>query len=332
MVLFRARTAYLVVALLTAPLARADGSAEVVIRVGERSMTAGEVEKRMRAMAPFQLRELGSGAAEVKRTYVDRVVAPELLYAEEAEKRELAKEDAVANRIREVLRQAVENELREGLSGESAVTPLEVKRYYDENQHRFNTPPRLRLWRILVADEASAKALLAEVKKVKVEPTVIWTQLARERSLDKATHMRDGNLGFVHPDGKTETPEVRVDPALFQAADTVKDGELVPTPVKEGERWAVVWRRGSMPEVKRTLQQEERTIRQLLMRTKLQEATRTLLDKLEREHVTRKNADLLSFVDIDPTGDLVERTRPGVIPRHKPAKSTAPRRGERGLR
>lgn len=329
--LTRARFALLLAGLAAAPLARADGDA-VVVRVGSRSMSAGEVERRVRAMAPFQLAELGKSAGEVKRAFVDRVVAPELLYAEEAESRKLSELPHVADRIREVLRQALENEVRESLAKDGGVTALDVKRYYDENLHRFNTPRRIKIWRILTADEESAKKVIQEVRKVAAEPTVVWTSLARERSVDKATHMRDGNLGFVHPDGKTETPEVRVDPALFVAADQVKDGELVQTPVKEGEKWAVVWRRGSMPAVERTLAQEERTIRQILMRKKLQDATAELLASLEKSHVKGKSADLLALVEIDPMGDIVERARPGVVPRHKPRATGSPRASERGLR
>jgi peptidyl-prolyl cis-trans isomerase C len=317
---------------LAAPLARADSDTTVLVRVGESTMTAAEVEQRLRALAPFQLQSLGANPKEARHNFVQQQIVPELLYTEESKRRKLEEKQPVADRIRDVLRQALENEIRETIAKEKPVTPQEIQAYYDENSHRFNTPKRIKIWRILVADEAAANKILAEMRNAGVTGTVRWTQFTREQSLDKATAMRDGDLGFVHPDGKTETPEVRVDPALFEAADKVKDGQLFSTPVKEGERFAVIWRRGSMPAVTRTVAQEERTIRQILMRTRLEEGLAEVSQKLEKESKQSKNTSLLSFLDIDPMGDLVERARPGVVPRHKPATPLSPRASERGLR
>jgi len=42
-----------------------------------------------------------------------------------------------------------------------------------------------------------------------------WRNFARDNSLDAATKLRDGDLGFVRPDGSTETPQLRVDPLAF---------------------------------------------------------------------------------------------------------------------
>ena len=72
-----------------------------------------------------------------------------------------------------------------------------------------------------------------------------WSRLARERSIDRATHMRSGSLGYVAASGQTHMPQVRVSPALFAAAAQVQDGQLVPRPVPEGTEFAVIWRRAS---------------------------------------------------------------------------------------
>ena len=100
------------------------------------------------------------------------------------------------------------------------------------------------MWRILTDDEALAKKILSESKGV--DGIKRWSQFARDSSLDKATHLRNGDLGFIHADGNTDTPTLRVDPALFAAADKLRDGELAAEPIKEGTHFAVIWRRGSM--------------------------------------------------------------------------------------
>jgi peptidyl-prolyl cis-trans isomerase C len=310
----------------------ADGDDPVVVSVGDVQLELSEVQRRMRAVPGWQLPTLGSTPAQVRKHLVDTVLVPELLLAQEAGRLELERDPVVHDRLRELLRQAMENRLRESVATESSITPAEIKSYYDQNLHRFHTPRRIKLWRILVGDEALAKKLIGEVKQAGAEAPKLWTTHARERSLDKATGMRDGNLGFVHPDGQTEAPRVRVDPALFAAADRVKDGEVVPDPVKEGDRFAVVWRRGSMEEVRRTIAQEEAAIRQVLRRKKLEDAMRDLLERARREQVRGENVALLDYVDVDAYGDVGARRRPGVVPRHSAAGAPKPKPGERGNR
>ena len=223
--------------------ATADGKDEVVVSVGSLKLTRGEVEQRLRAVPPFSSRPSGRQPEEIRKSFVERVLVPELLYTEEAARRHVEQTPAIGARVRDVLRQAMETELK---SSAAEVTPDDVKRYYDENRHRFNTPRRVKLWRILLNDEAEAKKLIATLKSNDVDGPTIWNKQARETSLDKATAMRDGDLGFVSPDGQTEMPQLRVDAGLFAEAEKVKDGEIVPSPVKEGENWAVIWRRGSL--------------------------------------------------------------------------------------
>lgn len=129
-----------------------------------------------------------------------------------------------------------------------------------------------------------------------------------------------------------ERHAVRVDPALFAAADKVKDGQLVPEPVAEGKQWAVVWRRGSMPAVQRSLEDESSSIRHVLWRKRMEAATSGLLAKLEKEHVSERNDKLLQYVDVSDVGDVGTRQRPGLLPRRHPRGSPVPKASEHGLR
>jgi peptidyl-prolyl cis-trans isomerase C len=328
----RVQLLLLAAALVAGRSAVADGDDPVVATVGSARLTASEVARRLKAVPAWQLPTLGSTPAEIRKKLVEDVLVPELLFEQEAAHRKLEADPAVHDRLRELLRQSMENRLRETAARESSITPDEIKSYYQQNLHRFHTPRRIRLWRILVADEALARKLIAEVKQGGQEAAKLWTERAREHSLDKATNMRDGNLGFVHPDGQTEAPRVRVDPALFAAADKLEDGQVAPEPVKEGEHFAVLWRRGSMEEVRRTIAQEEHAIRQVLRRKKLEDAMRELLERAKQERVRGVNEALLDYVDVNTFGDVGARRKPGVVPRHSAASSPAPRPGERGNR
>jgi peptidyl-prolyl cis-trans isomerase C len=302
----------------------------VAVSVGSSTLTVGDVARRIAAVPPFQLATYGKTPDEIRHHFVERVLVPELLHAEEARRQKLDAKPGVADRARELARQALEAELREGVETKEPVTPAEVAHYFSENRSRFETPPRIRLWRILLADEAQAKRTL-ELARGQEGPAR-WTEAARQTSLDKATAMRGGDLGFVRADGTTDVPRVRVEPALYAAAEKVKDGEVLAEPVREGNQWAAVWRRGSLPEIKRTIEQEERSIRQVLARKKLEDRRLALLDQLRKQHVRDVNETLLESLEIKTFGELGTPGRPGVVPRHHAPAAPAPSAGPRGLR
>ena len=129
-------------------------------------------------------------------------------------------------------------------TAQAGVPEADVAEYQARHRDSYEQPRAIAIWRILLRQEADARVLLRELGQPS-EST--WSRLARERSIDTATHMRSGSLGFVAADGQTHMPQVRVSPALFAAAERVKDGQLVPEPVAEGDAFAVVWRRASRP-------------------------------------------------------------------------------------
>jgi peptidyl-prolyl cis-trans isomerase C len=310
--------------------APADAKNEVVVVVGEAKLTVADVERRLAAIPAFQLERYGSTPREIRTRFVEEALVPELLYAEEARARNVAARATVWDRVRELLRQAIENQIREQIATQDRVTDAEVRAYYEQNRERFETPRRIRLWRILVADEALARRILDEAKGTGGPKR--WTEHARQHSLDKATAMRDGDVGFVRPDGRTDTPRLEVPAALFAAAEKVKDGELVPEPVALDGRFAVVWRRGSLPAVNRALEQEARSIRQILARQKVESRRSELLDKLQKELVRQRDDALLQYVHVDSFGDVAARQKPGIVPRQRPRATSEPQKTERGLR
>ncbi len=302
--------------------AAAPGAQDVVVTVGQRRVTLGELQRRIDELPAYQLATFGSTASEIRERYVERVIVPELLQDEEAARLELAQRPAVRDRLRDTLRQALEFRLREEMAQAGGVPDAAVKAYYEANLERFDTPLRLRLSRILVATEGDARAVLAALQGT-VTPAR-WTALARERSSDRATHLREGNLGFVRPDGQTDAPRVRVEPALYAAALKVKDGELVPQPVQEGQAWAVVWRRGSLPRVVRTLEQEGHTLRQLLARQQLEERVTALVATLRQEHLGPVDEALLERLPALPLGEVGAAAAAATASQHAPSGAPAP--------
>ena len=271
-----------------------------VAQVGSASLSAQALTRRLAKIPDFQRRALGDSPDKLKRQVLDTWLVPELLYAQEAERLKLAQRPNVARRERELLRQAMDRELLRESAAQHPVTAAEIQAYFEANRARFETPARVHVWRILTDDEALARKILAESKGV--DGIQRWSRFAREDSLDKATHLRNGDLGFVHPDGNTDTPTVRVNPELFAAANKLSDGELSAEPFRDGTHFAVIWRRGSMKAVTRTIAQESGSIRQVLERERLARARDELLGKLRGKYVSASNEALLETFKFSPDG------------------------------
>jgi peptidyl-prolyl cis-trans isomerase C len=278
-----------------ATTALAADQAPPIVSVGNATMSAEAVSRRLAALPGYQLARYGKTASEQKKNFVEQVLVPEMLYGEEAKQRKLDETPTVRDKLREALRDAVDRSLREDVLAKEPITDAELKQYYDENKARFETPKRLRLWRIQVADEATAKDIIAQSKGT--DGPKRWSDLARDKSLDKATSQRGGELGFVRADGSTDVPRIQVDPAVFAAADKVTDGTLVPQPIHEGDRFSAIWRRGSVEATKRTLEDESPSIRQILERRRVDKARQDLMAELRKDHVTDEHPELLANID-----------------------------------
>ncbi len=300
------------------------GGGRIVATVGSARIGAAELEQRMRSTPWLQLLTLDIGGRAGPRQLLEAVMIPEMLFAEAAESRRLAGDPAVRARIDEVLRGARVRSLLGGLKTSEG----DVAAYYETHRSLFESPLRVGLWRILCATPEEARSVLAEAKSG--INAWRWKDMSREHSTDKATKWRGGDLGFVAADGASTEAGLRVDPALFAAAERVRDGEVVPDPVPEGTGYAVVWRRESMPPTARTLEQESDGIRQVLVRRKLEEAVRDLVGTLRRAAAVETHPELLAALD-------EARNRPGPQPptsaqAKKPIGSPQPSTTPRGLR
>ncbi len=318
--------AFAVAGLLGAVRADQDLRAQsVVARVGPTNITVADVEQRLRSVPDFQLATMGKSSEELRRKFLEEVLIKDALFAEEAKRRKLDESPAARERIDQLLRSARINLLK----SELAITPEEIAAYYVENMGRFDTPERIAVYRILCPTREEAVRVIAEAKAN--GGLRRWNDLAREHSSDKATSMRGGSLGALAHDGSSSEPSVRADPALFAAASRVKDGEIVGDPVPEGTSFAVIWRRGSVPAVHRTIEEEASAIRQVLVRKKLETGLKDLLKKLRADRKVEEQPQLLDVLEVDSSGEVVQRKRPGLAPRTA-AAPPAPSATPRGLR
>ena len=272
--------------------------AKVALRVGERTVTVGELEDRLAGIPPFQLVTFGVSRDEIVRAYVDQILVRDLLLATGAEKRGLAKDVPTRHQLDRALSNATLRKAHAQYPSAAAIPLDDVKKYYDENRTRFGSPERVNVWRILVKTRAEADLVLEAAKK---DPTPQkFNDLAREKSLDKATNLRGGNLGFLAPDGTSNEAGFKVDPEIVKAAQTVKDGEFVAAPVAEGPNFAVVWRRATVAPNKRTLEESTAQIRAAIYRERTEGSEKKLIDGLRAKNLKERNESLLGIIELRP--------------------------------
>jgi peptidyl-prolyl cis-trans isomerase C len=215
--------------------------------------------------------------------------------------------------MKRALSSATMRAARERVGKASDISMDEVNKYYEENRSHFDTPERYGIWRILCRTREEAVSVLEAAKKDGTPQN--FTALARDHSVDKATNMRGGNLGFLAADGTSNEAGLKADPAIVKAAQAVKDGEFVPTPVAEGPYFAVVWRRGTVGALHRTAVEAKEQIQNALFKHNLEEADKKLIDDLRARDLLDFNPELVNSIDVTPgEGNIVPRKRPGQVP------------------
>jgi peptidyl-prolyl cis-trans isomerase C len=271
--------------------------ARVAVRVGARAVTVGELEDRLAEIPPFQIATFGASHDEVVKAYVDQVIVRDLVLGVGAEQRELDEALPTKHQLARARSTATLRALRTGdLRSPQSIPAEDVKRYYEDNRPRFDSPERVNLWRILCRTHEEAEKVLGEAQK---DLTIQrYNALARDHSIDKATSFRGGNLGFVAPDGTSNEAGVKVDPSLVRAASGARDGDLVAQPVAEGAGWAVVWRRTTVPATRRSLEDATAQIRATLYRERTEAKEKALMADLRARHVRDVNADLLKIIEL----------------------------------
>ena len=268
----------------------------VVAKIGEAQITVGELEARLATVPRFQLHDFGKTPEEIRRTFLEKIMIPELLLSEGAKSEGVAKALPWSSEISRAKSGASLRAMRASVPAASQIAQEEVVAYYEANKSFYDSPERIHLFRILVATQPEAETHLQALKK---DLTLkAFTELAREKSLDKATNMRAGNLGFLGPDGASNEAGLKADPALVVAAKAVKDGELCPKPVAEGSAFAIVWRRGTVAATKKTIEDAGPQIRDTLSRRKLEDASKRHIDELKATYVKDRDDGPLSVFNV----------------------------------
>jgi len=252
--------------------------AGVVARVGEVTITVGQVEDAINEQSPFV--RVRYRAPEQLREFVQSMIRFELL-ARAAERAEIDEIEDVQHAVKQnAVQQLIRRDFDERITVDS-VPQADVQAYYDSHPAEFNTAELRRAAHIRVGSREEAERLLAEAQAADARA---FRVLAREHSGDPATSLRGGDLRYFDEDGRPRNArDPQVDEGLARAAFALEEvGDVAAEPVQMGEFWSIVKLTGRRPPDHRSLEQSSPTIRLRIWRQNRQGALEDFVAELRR--------------------------------------------------
>lgn len=264
-------------------------SNEVLAKVGDRTITVGELADRLAAQSPYLRARFES--PERRKEFLDNLVRFELLVYEAKRRGYADRPEITRARRNAMIQQLVKKEVDEPLES-LEITDEEVKAVYDANPLEFDRPAQVRASDIFSTDLARAKKLLVSAKNTDLAG---FRRLAREESEDEKTKADSGDLQFFEASGAGEPPA-----AIREAAFSLeKVGTVYPELVEEGGGYHIIMLTGIRPGLTRTYEQAKRAIRHKLTRERKDAAMEKLTERLRNEVEVEVDYDALKSIHID---------------------------------
>jgi peptidyl-prolyl cis-trans isomerase C len=300
----------------------ADEKGQVVAKVGDTVFTLEDVEQRINQQSPFARSRFESLAR--KKEFLDSMVRFELLADAARAKGYDQDPDVVLARKQAMVAKLTANELAKLVTPED-ITDAEIEAWYTEHADQYSQPATVRAAHLVLADEAEARALLAELQAGLAElppETRGATALARfsaatrERSTDKRTAPSGGDLGYFSAPGDARSERAPFEPevsaAVANAAFAVTEiGGLAPEPVRSNQGWHLVQKTAERKGFKRSLDEVRTRIRNALYRSRKAQAADKYVSDLRAAAKVEIDDAVLDRVKVEPPGTLDPRIVPG---------------------
>ena len=277
-------------------------AAQVLARVGDRTITLGEFQAALEHMDQFD--RMRYEAPERRKELLGEMIDVTLL-ADEAREKGYDQDPVTQQELREILRDAMLKKAREGVPPPNEIPVEDVRAYFEAHRLDFHDPERRRVSAIVVATEAAAAATLIAATQASAAQ---WGEMVRAKSIDamaKASTPLDmaGDLGFVSPPGDPRGVNPRVPEEVRAAVFEVdKVGDVLPRTVKSGARYYVLKLTSRTDAHDRTFEEAERQIRVKLAQDQIHAREEGLLDDLRKEYPVKIDDGALAQVIVELPG------------------------------
>jgi len=253
-------------------------AAKTLAKVGDRTITLGEYAATLERMDSFERMRYQS--PDRRKRLLDEMVEVELL-AQEARRRGLDKSEETQERVRQILRDQLLEDMRKSAPAANDVPDADLHAYYDAHKDEFAEPERRRVAAIVVDTPAQAKTVLA--KAVKANPTE-WGALVDQfstqrgaRSVPNQPAELAGDLGIVGPPGNPRGANPRVPDPVREAAFKVANvGETYPSVVEADKKYYVLKVTSKTDARARSFEEAQRAIRTAVVQSRVDEKEKAL--------------------------------------------------------
>jgi len=299
--------------------------AQAVARVGDVTVTVGEVEDAINQQSPF-VRMRYADPAQLEQ-FAQSMIRFELL-ARAAERAEIDDDEEVVRATKQhMVQQLIRRDFDERITV-SSVPQADVQAYYDANPAEFHTPEMRRAAHIRLGSREAAERLLAEARAA---DTREFRALAREHSTDPETRLRGGDLRYFDETGQPRNSrDPQVDEGLARAAFALEEvGDVSAEPVQLGEHWSIVKLTGRRPAEHRTVEQAGPTIRLRLWRQTRSQALEDFVAGLRRDAgIENIPYEALRGIELDEPEREDEQAAAGGAPAPASLEDVQPESGE----
>ena len=263
----------------------------VLAQVGDTAISVADFEERINSQSPYVRARYAS--LDHKKEFLDNLVKFEVLAAE-ARRQGIDRDPEIQRTLKQVMIQKLLRQRFDKLKAED-VTDAEIDAYFRAHPDEFNRPPEVRASLLLVADEATAKKVLADPRAQGLE-NLGFRDLVAQFSTDAETKERGGDLRFFDAQNR-ELPRELVDAAF----KLVNIGEVSP-PVKTSRGYAILKLTGQRRALVRTLAEVSQQIRAKLFREKRQRLMDDYELALRKSSKISVHEERLAEVKVDLSG------------------------------
>ncbi len=284
----------------------AEQRATVVARIGDHTITLGEIEARL-AHEPAVVRSQFA-STQKRKEYLTSLVQFELLAAEAA-RRGLASDPEVLEAAKQAMvRKFLADTAVEAVKPES-FTDADLQKYYDANPGLYHKPEQVEVSHILVADAATAERIAKELRSASegasAKLVVAWNDYVGRLSQDQATIPYLGSLGLVSrtpPSGAAPADLERLARVPAQVIEAAMGREIftIGTPVQSPQGWHVLMVTSKIPAVDKAFADVRDSIRTRIVKRERDLRRQKLVDDLRAAAKIDLNDDALRLLPVQP--------------------------------
>ena len=283
-------------------------AAKVVAKVGDRTITVGEITRQINRLSPYIRRRWA--APEKRKEFLENLINVELL-SQEAEKQGLGKDNPEIQRTvnQTMIRMMMKNDLEKELVPAKIEEDV-LKAEYEKEKDKYQRPPQVRASQIVVKTKSEAEKLIAELK-AKPTDNRLFREKARELSLDEVTKQRGGDLGYFSESGGRDG-EPQIDEKVRKAAWQIeKTGDIADEPIETKDGFHIVKLTNKRPELNRPFESVKKMIEGRLIREKRREALEKFVADLKAKAKIEIFEDNLAKLSLPEPPPMMGPYRPG---------------------